>query len=169
MRYAAPDEELTGIIPAEPASGERAYLCAYASAEERTSWLVLDDAAHAVDSRSRVRDVVAIAAMCELAEELAAGGDLDDLRAQLVGLRLTENPPGITEAEAAALELQAAIGAPPRVATAQHLDAVGEATRRLERAFGDGGSPFATALQHAAGTVAELARDVESNYKRALV
>jgi hypothetical protein len=35
---------------------------------------------------------VSIAAMCELAEESAGGGDLGELRARLVELRLTERP-----------------------------------------------------------------------------
>ncbi len=75
IRYAEPEEELTGIVAAEPASGERAYLCAFRAASGALTWLVLDADAHAVASRARVRDVVTIAAMCELAEEVAGGGD----------------------------------------------------------------------------------------------
>jgi hypothetical protein len=107
--------------------------------------------------------------MCELAEEAAGGGDLDDLRSRLVALRLTENPPGIDEAEEAAIELQSTIGAPPRVASPAHLDAVGGATRRLEEALGEGpGSPFVEAMKAATGTVDALVRDVEARYKRPL-
>ena len=169
IRHAEPEEELTGIVPAEPSEGERAYLCAYRSGEGATTWLVLDSDAHAVDERSRVREIVSIAALCELAEELAGGGDLDELRSQLVALRLTENPPGIDEAEDAAVDLQAAVGASPRVATPERLDAVGAATRRLEQALGEGSSPFAVAMKQAVATVEELTRDVELNYKRELV
>jgi hypothetical protein len=169
IRHAAPEEELTGIVPAEPSEGERVYLCAYRSGEGATTWLVLDADAHAVDERARVREVVSIAALCELAEEFAGGGDLDELRSQLVALRLTENPPGIDEAEAAALELQAAVGAAPPVATPHRLDSVAAATRRLEEALGDGTSPFAGAMKQAVATVEELTRDVELNYKRELV
>ena len=168
ITYADREEELAGIVPAEPSDGARAYLCAFSSPTHGARWLVLDDVGHAVDDRARVREVVSIAALCELAEEVAGGGDLDELLSQLVALRVTENPPGIDEAEEAAQELQLAIGAPPRVATPQHLDSVGAATRRLEQALGDGGSPFATAMKEAFATVAELTRDVESNYKRPL-
>ena len=68
---------------------------------------------------------VSIAALCELAEEAAGGGKLEELRAQLLSLRLTEHPEGIEEAEEAALELERTIGAPPRLATPAYLDAVG--------------------------------------------
>ncbi len=61
----------------------------------RRTWLVTDDGGRAVTDRTRVRETASLAALCELAEENAAGGDLDDLRAQLVALRLTEDPPGI--------------------------------------------------------------------------
>ena len=55
------------------------------------------------------------------------GGDLDELRSQLVALRLTEAPAGIEEAEEAALELQRTIGAPPQLATPARLDEIGAA------------------------------------------
>jgi hypothetical protein len=113
-----------------------------------------------------VRDAVSIAALCEIAEETAGGGDLEDLRSQLVALRLTENPAGIDEAEDAALALEATIGTPPRIASPEYLDALGTATRRLERALGsDAQSPFANAMRGAAPVVDELARDVEAHYK----
>jgi hypothetical protein len=106
--------------------------------------------------------------MCELAEESAGGGDLSELRARLLSLRLTENPSGIEEAEEAALALEAAVGSPPRIASAAHLDAVGAAARRLERALGEGSSPFAEAMRFSMGAVEELTREVEARYKRAL-
>ena len=89
-----------------------------------------------------------------------------ELRARLVALRLTEAPLGIEEAEAAALELEQAIGAPPRVASPSYLDDVGAATARLERALGDGlDSPFAAAMRAASQTVVDLASAVELAYK----
>ena len=102
-------------MPAEPDPGERSYLCAFQSGEERT-WLVLDDAGRPVTDRDRIRRAVSIIALSELAEESAGGGELEELRQQLVALRLSENPPGIEEAEEAALALERAIGAPPRLA-----------------------------------------------------
>jgi hypothetical protein len=177
VALAEPPEELVGIVPAEPAAGERVYLVAYdpeperaaeAEADTRT-WLVLDERGRVVEDRALVRDAVSIVTLCELAEEAAGGGDLDELRSRLVALRLTENPPGIDEAEEAAIELQTTIGAPPRVASPQRLDAVGEATRRLEEALGEGpGSPFVEAMKAATPTVDALVRDVEAHYKRPL-
>ncbi len=116
-------------------------------------------------SADSVRETVSIAALVELAEETAGGGDLDEFRSRLVGLRLTENPEGIDEAEEATLALQEAIGGAPRVATPERLDAIGAATLRLERVLGSAGSPFAVAMKEATATVDKLTRDVESAYK----
>jgi hypothetical protein len=165
VRYAAPGEEVAGIVPAEPSSGSRAYLCAYLGENGAPSWLVLDAAGEPVTDRARVREVVSIAALVELAEENAGGGDLDELRSKLVALRVTENPPGIDEAEDAAIALQSALGGVPRVATPQLLDEIGTATMRLEQALGGTGSPFAVAMREATATVEELSRDVEGAYK----
>jgi len=166
--FVAAGEELTGVVPAEPEPGERMYLCAFAAGEERT-WLVLDESGEPVTSRDAVRRTVSITAMCELAEESAGGGELGELRERLVALRLTENPPGIEEAEEAALALEQAIGAPPRLAEPAYLDRVGAATRQLEEALGpSGGSPFAEAMKSGLATVEELAHDVESSYKLSL-
>jgi hypothetical protein len=160
-------ERLAGVIATEPTEGVRVYLCAFENGEAHT-WLALDEDLTPVGSRSLVRDAASIAALCELAEEIAGGGDLDELRSQLVALRMTENPPGIEEAEEAALALQAAIGGTPRVATPAHLDAVGAATLRLEEVLSGSGSPFANALKQATATVQELLQDVEASYKRPL-
>lgn len=165
--HAEAGETLAGVLAAEAEPGERVYLCAFVRGEER-SWLAFDAAGEPLLDRARVRDAVSILALCELAEETAGGGDLGELRAQLVALRVTENPPGIDEAEEAALALEATVGAPPRLATPARLDAVGAATRRLERALGDGSSPFANAMQQAAGAVDALTREIESAYKRQL-
>ena len=167
--FAAPDERVAAVLAAEPDGGKRVYLCAFEALDERTSWIALDDAGAAVVERATVRDAVSIAALCELAEENAAGGDLDELRSQLVALRLTENPPGIDEAEDAVLALQHVIGAPPRVANLAYLDEVGTAARRVEQALGDAGaSPFAAAMKTALGAVGALTAEVEATYKRPL-
>jgi hypothetical protein len=166
VSYAGPEEALTGIVPAEPATGMRLYLCAYRRENGGNAWLVLDGAGRPVEERSKVRDAVSISALCELAEEAAGGGDLDDLRARLVALRLTEDPPGIDDAEAAIDGLEAALGSPPQVASPQRLDAVGQATRRLEQALGDTpDSPFVEAMKAASPTIDALTRDVEASYK----
>jgi len=163
--HAAPSERVTGIVAAEPLGGPRVYLVAYESAEAR-SWLALDMEAQPVGSRATVREAAQLAALCEVAEETAGGGDLPSLRARLAEIREQEAPAGIEEAEAAAAALAGALEPEPRIATTDYLDRLGAASRRLEQALGDdAGSPFATALQQAVPAVEELAADVERNYK----
>lgn len=162
-------EQLEGVLAAESAPGERLYLCAYRARGGARTWLAFDGAGEPVGSRGLVRDAVSITALCEVAEEAAGGGDLTELRSQLVALRLTENPPGIDEAEEAALALESTLAGHPRIATPEYLDRLGNATRRLERALGDDdGSPFANAMQSAIGSVESLTHEVESAYKRPL-
>jgi hypothetical protein len=162
-------ETLVGVIPTEALDGERVYLCSY-ECDGARSWLALDAHAAPVARETLVREAASIAALCEVAEETAGGGDLEELRQTLVTLRLTEAPEGIEDAEAAALELERAIGTPPRVASPAFLDAVGAAARRLEQMLGDtGSSPFAAAMQQAVGVADELADDVVAHYKVALV
>ena len=167
VSFAAPGEEVAGVLASEPRAGTRAYLCAFGGNAGR-SWLVLDEAGEPVENRVDVREAVSIAAMCEVAAEVAAGGDVEELRAQLVALRLRENPPGIEEAEDAALAVERSLGVPPRLASPRYLDDVGAAMRRLERALGDDASPFATMLKHAVAAVESLTAEVEENYKRPL-
>jgi hypothetical protein len=165
--FAGADEELLGVVPAELAGG-RVYLCAY-QRDGDSAWLGLDEAGRPIADRALVRDAVSIAAMCELAEESAGGGDLGDLRARLVELRLTENPEGIEEAEQAAAELQETILAPPRVASIAYLDAIGAAAARLEAALGTaGGSPFAEAMKSGIAATDGLVAQVERAYKTPL-
>jgi hypothetical protein len=167
LRFADGDEELEGIVPAEPASGVRVYLCSYARRDDRR-WLALDPGGEPMADRRVVRDAVAIAAMCELAEESAGGGDVDELRARLVELRVVEDPEGIEEAEAAAADLAGSLRRPPRVASVAYLDSIGAAAARLEHALGDHGSPFAEAMKVGAGAAEQLASEVERSYKLAL-
>ena len=165
---AASGETLAGILAAEPHPGERVYLCAFRRDGQGEAWLALDAAWRPITSRSLVRDAASIAALCELAEETAAGGDLDDLLSRLLALRLTEAPAGIEEAEEAARDLQRTIEPLPRLATPEYLDRIGDATRRLERALGEGGSPFAEGMKHAMAAVERLTEEVEANYKAEL-
>ena len=71
-RYAAPGEELAAVVPVEPASGERVYLCAFALADGAQSWLGLDDRGSPLTNRTLIRDAASIAALVEVAEESAA-------------------------------------------------------------------------------------------------
>jgi hypothetical protein len=164
-RYVDDGEEVIGVVPTEPREGGRVYLCAYRS-DGDPSWIALDETGAPVVDRALVRDAVSIAAMCELAEECAGGGDLGELRARLLELRLTEQPEGIEEAEEAAAELQATIVAPPRVATLAYLDGLGRAAARLEQALGGvGGSSFAAAMKSGIAAADDLAAQVERAYK----
>jgi len=164
--HATGDEEVAAVIAAEPSPGERTYVCSF-SGSNGSSWLVLDDDGAPVTDRIRVRSAVSIAALCEIAEEQAGGGDPDELRDGLLQLRLTEQPPNVEEIEDAALQLERTIGSVPRVASPAYLDAVGASAMRLEAALGgnSAASPFAAAMEQAAGAAQQLALDVESKYK----
>jgi len=165
----ADGRRVAAVLPAEPAVGTRRYVCAFEGVDGARAWLVLDDAGQPVGERRDVRDAVSIAVLCEVAEEAAFPGDLDELRAQLVALRLTEAPEGIEEAEGAALALQHVIGSPPQLASPDRLEEIGEAARRLERALDPTAPSLFTAAMRSAVEVADaLWRDVEAAYLAAL-
>ena len=155
------------VLAAEPHPGERVYVCAFEEGDGGRTWLAFDAQGKPVADRQRLRDAVSILALCELAEETAAGGDLDELRSQLAALRVTEQPAGIEEAEEAALALQRALGAPPTLATPARLDEIGAATRTLEVALRGAmqGSPFAAAMKSATDVVDALFADVAGSYR----
>ena len=160
------DGGLTGVLATEPGSGRRIYLCAFEGSDGGRTWLAVDDAGEPIRDRREVRDAVSIAALCEVAEEAAFPGDLDELRAQLVALRISESPEGIEEAEQAARGLQHVLGAPPHLASPARLDAIGEAARRLERALDPTApSPFTSAMRSAVAVADALWADVESAYR----
>jgi hypothetical protein len=151
------------VLAAEPGGGRRLYLVALAEGEG-TRWLVLDAEGRPLEGREEVRSAASIIALCELAADVAGGGDLAALRQELARLRIVERPDGIEEAEAAATKLERAIGEPPRVASPDYLDGVGAATAALEAVLGDLGSPFAAALRAGSGAVDAFVRDVERGY-----
>lgn len=155
------------VLAAEAHPEDRVYVCAFEEGDGGRTWLAVDHAGEPVSDRRRLRDAVSIVTLCELAEETAAGGDLDDLRSQLAALRVTESPPGIEEAEEAALELQRVLGAPPTLATPGRLDEIGAATRKLEVALAGAaqGSPFAAAMKGASEVIEALFADVERSYR----
>ncbi|HZT14834.1 MAG TPA: hypothetical protein VFA19_02720 [Gaiellaceae bacterium] len=161
--------EVTGVLAAEPAGEGRVYLVALGEGESQR-WLLLDAAGTPVARRAAVRGAASIVAMCELAGDVAGGGDLQGLRTHLEELRAADGADAELDAvEEAACELQRAVGEPPRVATPAYLDAVGEATLALERALGDLASPFAAALRSGTGAVDEFVREVERAYAVPLV
>lgn len=158
---AAAHGAVAAVLAAEPVSVGRSYLVALGEGDDR-SWLVLDGGLGPVEAREHVREVASIVVLCELAGELAGGGALEELRAQLSELRAGEAPEGIDAIEQAAVALEQAIGAPPVLASPGYLDEVGAATRALETALGDHASPFASALASASGTVEAFVAEVES-------
>ena len=166
---AASGETLAGILAAEPHPGDQVYLCAFRRDGAGQSWLALDGGGTPVTSRQAVRDAASIAALCELAEEVAGGGDLDDLISRLVAVRLTEAPAGIEEAEEAARTLQHTISPPPRAGVAGlPRSSRSEPTRRLEQALGEGGSPFAEGMKLGMAAVEQLTKEIEDAYKAEL-
>ena len=120
MGYAGEEEELAGIVPAEPSPGLRVYLCAYRHGEE-TSWLVLDADGAPVEDRSLVRDAVSIAALWELAHELR--GDETD------GAQVAS--PALLDEAGASAEDPAAFAQ----AIAQATGTVDELVRDVERGY----------------------------------
>jgi hypothetical protein len=164
---AAAHGEVTGVLAAEPSGRGRLYLVALDEGDER-GWLAVDAAGEPVTERALVREVASIVVMCELAEEISGGGQLDELRARLATLRTTEDPDGIAAAEDAALALERAIGTPPRVASTAFLDDVGAATLALEQALqhssGELESPFASALRSSTGAMDAFLAEVETRY-----
>jgi hypothetical protein len=80
QQYAAAGETLTAVLAAEPGGGDRVYLCAFEAEDGTQTWLVLDDDARPVTSRTLVRDATSIAALCEIAEESVNGDGTSELR-----------------------------------------------------------------------------------------
>jgi hypothetical protein len=98
----------------------RVYLCAYRDGEE-TSWLVLSADASPVEDRSLVRDAVSIAALYELAGEVA-GEDEGEPRVAT---------PALLDSLAAAAEDRAAFVQAMKQATGT----VDELLRDVERGY----------------------------------
>jgi hypothetical protein len=97
VTYGREGEELVGIIPAEPAIGQRLYVCAYRDGDE-TSWLVLRSDGSPVEDRTLVRDAVSIAALYELAEEVTGPPGEDARVASPALLDSLSGSPNVVEA-----------------------------------------------------------------------
>ena len=156
---------LTAVLPAEASTGDRRYVCSFEDDAGLRRWLIVDRDARPVADRREARDAVSIAVLCELAAESAFPGDLDELRGQLVALRITEAPAGIEEAEAAVATLQRTLGTPPTLADPTRLDEIGRAALELERALDPTvPSPFTSAMRSAQSIVDQVWGEVEREY-----
>jgi hypothetical protein len=71
---AAAHGDVTGVLAAESAGGERSYLVAL-EADDARRWLVLDESCRPLVARARVREVASLVAMCEVAAELTGAAD----------------------------------------------------------------------------------------------
>ena len=160
------------ILPTEARAGRRIYLCAFGGTDgEAESWLGLDAAGRPVVERQVVRDAVSIAAMCELAEETAAGGDLDDLKSRLVALRVTDEPArhrgGRGRGRGAAARPRRR-----RRSSRRPPGSTRSGRRRASWSCALGGelqgSPFAQAMLSAPAVVEQLTADVEGSYRAPL-
>jgi hypothetical protein len=164
--HGEPGDEVSAVLPTEPEAGRRVYLCAFDGGDGFRSWLAVDEEGVPVASRSEVRSAISIAALCEVAAEAAGGGDVDDLLARLDELRAREAPAVIEAAIDAARRLREVLGDPPQLASPARLDAIGVATRALEKELDPtGASPFGAAMQASQDAVAELQREIEAGYR----
>ena len=106
-RLATAHGEVTGVLAAQSADGERSYLVAF-GADDGRQWLLLDDAARPVADRARVREVSSLVALSELAAE--AAGKADEARVaspaylDAVGTSALAASMGIVEAFVAEVE-----------------------------------------------------------------
>jgi hypothetical protein len=170
LGHAGDGDAVSGVLATEPSPGNRIYVCSFDDADGYRSWLAVRGDGSAVTSRVDVREAVSVAALCEVAAEAAAGGDVNGLLARLEELRAREAPDGIDDAIDAARSLRDAIGEPPQLATPARLDELGAATRRLEQELDPiARSPFASAMRSAQAAVADLQREVEGGYRLPLV
>lgn len=164
--HAEPGDSVSGILATEPAGGARVYVCSFDGADGLRSWLAVQEDGSPVTTRAELRAAVSIAALCELASDGAAGGDLDDLLERLAEIREREAPEGIDAAEAAARALRDVVGDPPQLASPARLDAIGAAARRLEQELSPGApSSFVATMRGADGVVGELQREIEAGYR----
>ena len=112
-----------------------------------------------------MREVASIVVMCELAEELAGGGELDELRARLAQLRMTEQPAGDRGGRGGGARRWSARSARRRASPRPRTSTtVGAATLALEHALGELESPFASALRSSTGAMDGFLAEVETRY-----
>lgn len=168
--HADEGDAVSGILATEPSPGERVYVCSFDGVDGFRSWLAVREDGSAVAARGDLRQAISIAALCEVAADAAAGGNAAELIERLEEVRDRDAPNGIDAAIAAAQAVVDVVGEPPQLSTPARLDAIGTATRELERQLDPvARSPFSAAMQSAQAAVAELQREVEAGYRIELV
>jgi hypothetical protein len=164
--HAAPGEEVVGVLPAEPGTGERVYVLAFSAqpGDEELTYLAIDSRHEPIRDRQLVRDAATILALSERAEEASGAMMGDELieRFSNTAQRLSEigEEAGAAACAAAvdALRELGAAAAGPRVASPGFLDSVAYAAADVGAALGE--------VQRVAELVAEA--DPESPAARLL-
>ena len=157
-------DRLAAVIPTEPSPAAASISVRTRRSRDR-GWRSTPRARWSA-SDALVRAAVSVAALAELAEESAGGGKLEELRQQLVALRVTEAPEG---SRTPRRRRSRSSGRSPRRRGSPrptYLDAIGFAARRLEQALGEiGSSPFAEAMKNASPLISELESEVLAGYR----
>ena len=112
-----------------------------------------------------MREVASIVVMCELAEELSGGGQLDELRTRLAQLRMTEQPAGIEDGRGGGARRWSARSAHRRASPRPRSSTTSAPRRsRSSRRSGELESPFASALRSSTGAMDGFLAEVETRY-----
>jgi hypothetical protein len=135
-------EHLAAVMPAQPVTGQTVYLSAFERGAAR-SYVVLDGSGEIVSDRRVVADAVAVLAMAERAEEVAAAPAADDLELAFTDLATT-----FAELDPAA----AAAASGPRAASPAYLDRIAHVANTL-------GASLDVFEQHAERLAAAAAAD----------
>ncbi len=126
-RHARDGEQAVAVMAAEPQSGTRVYVVAFAAGDE-LAYVVLDVAGAPVADRRLVKDAVSLAALAERAEEVAGATAADELVERFGEAAAVLTAAGDAEAAAAARAVTVTAGhlgqeaAGPRPATPVYLD-----------------------------------------------
>jgi hypothetical protein len=149
-------EQLAAVMPAQPITGQTVYLSAFERGDA-LSYVVLDDAGEIVSDRRVVADAVAVLAMAERAEEVAAAPAADDLALVFTDLatalaKLDPDAAAAASAVAAAATETGAAAAGPRAASPAYLD-------RIAHVAGGLGATLDVFEQHAERLAAAAATD----------
>jgi hypothetical protein len=159
-RLARDGERAVAVMPAEPQSGTRVYVVAFAAGDE-LAYIVLDADGAPVADRRLVKDAVSLAALAERAEEVSGATAADELVERFGEAAAVLKRTGDKEGAAAAAAVVAAArklaegASGPRAATPTFLDRMAALAAGLAAAL-DAFFPLAERLPDAgAGAVSD--------------